>query len=173
MFRKFLVVIVCLLLAIAAGCSEPPAENKENSAGAEPVVLKVFGGEVKDDEKGGIVSVNHVPQIEVPDEEPIPPLTIIEYRYYPVGIGSLGAEVGSSLGRKFQELYKSSPEFDQVRLTLYLPFSDDYGNIAWEHAALIVMSRATYEKINWDNFIGENLWKVADEVSRESWIAWD
>jgi hypothetical protein len=51
--------------------------------------------------------------------------------------------------------------------------TDDYGNITWNHAALVVISRATYEKINWENFIGENLWDIADEVSRESGIVWD
>ncbi len=169
LFRKFIVACICLTLTFAAGC----AENKENSADAESIVLKVFNGKVEDDNSSGVVSMQHTPQTEIPNEEPIPSLIVIDYRYYPAGVGSLEAEVGSSLASKFQELYQSSTEFDQVRLTLRLPFSDDYGNVSWNHAALIVMSRTTYEKINWDNFVGENLWSVADEVSRESRIIWN
>lgn len=164
---------MCLMLIFPVGCAEQATGNKENPTDAESIVLKVFDGKVEDDDSSGVVSMQHTPQIKIPDEEPIPPLTVIDYRYYPVGVGSLEAEVGSSLAKKLQELYQSSPEFDQIRLSLYLPFTDDYGNITWNHAALVVISRATYEKINWENFIGENLWDIADEVSRESGIVWD
>lgn len=66
----------------------------------------------------------------------------------------------------------STPEFDHVRLMLQLPFIDDYGNVTWEHSALVVMSRATYESVNWNNFAGESLWLIADEVDRDKRIAW-
>ena len=165
---SFFIVCVALLLFIA-GCS-----TAEINKDAESIAISVFGGEVRDDNPSasGIISITHTPQIEVPGNEPIPPLTVIGYRYHPVGVGSLESEVGASLGKRFQALYSSSPEFDHVRLMLQLPFIDDYGNVTWEHSALVVMSRATYESVNWNNFAGESLWLIADEVDRDKRIAW-
>jgi len=158
----------------------PEAEKEKTINRANSLVLRAFGGEIKDDKSSGVALAHYSPEMQIPEEEkehmseePIPSVTQIQYRYYPIGIGSLSSEIASILSNRLQRLYDSSNLFDHVRLGLYLPFSDNYGNITWDHAALIVMSRATYNKINWENFDTENLWNVADEVSREKWIVWD
>lgn len=49
-----------------------------------------------------------------------------------------------------------------VNFSSSLPLIDQYGNITQDKVGLITFSRSEWEKINWDNFITDNIESVAD-----------
>jgi len=63
----------------------------------------------------------------------------------------------------FKSLFKD-PRVKKVTVTSTISLVDTYGQTSTGVGTIYTMSRATYQKINWDKFLTENLDKVADNV---------
>jgi hypothetical protein len=63
----------------------------------------------------------------------------------------------------FKSLFKDT-RVDKVTVTSTISLIDEYGQTSTTTGTVYTMTRATYQQINWDRFINDNLDKVADGV---------
>jgi len=63
----------------------------------------------------------------------------------------------------FKALFKDS-RVNSVKITSTTEFVNKYGQTSESTGTIYTMTRVTYEKINWDNFIDDNLDQVSDYV---------
>lgn len=54
------------------------------------------------------------------------------------------------------------PKIEYLIFQAYFPLVDQYGKKSINRVMSITVTRKTWEKINWDNFLKENLSKIAD-----------
>ncbi len=53
-------------------------------------------------------------------------------------------------------------DINEINISSSLPLTDVYGNTSQDKVGLITFNRSTWEKINWEGFITDNLSEVAD-----------
>lgn len=58
---------------------------------------------------------------------------------------------------------QSELDLDEITINASLQLVDQYGNESLGKVMTVTFTRTTWEKINWDNFITDNLPSVADE----------
>ncbi|QFF99355.1 hypothetical protein PB01_11260 [Psychrobacillus glaciei] len=63
---------------------------------------------------------------------------------------------------EFMKAMKSQEEVTQATLIVQAPLTDRYGNVGNEDVMIVLMSRETLNKINFNNFKAENLSAIAD-----------
>lgn len=63
---------------------------------------------------------------------------------------------------EFMKVMKSQEEVTQATLIVQAPLTDRYGNVENGDVMIVLMSRETLNKINFNNFNAENLSTVAD-----------
>lgn len=54
------------------------------------------------------------------------------------------------------------PKIEYLIFQAYFPLVDQYGKESIDRVMLVTVARKTWEKIEWDNFLKENLSKIAD-----------
>lgn len=54
------------------------------------------------------------------------------------------------------------PKIEYLIFRAYFPLVDQYGKESIDRVMLVTVARKTWEKIEWDNFLKENLSKIAD-----------
>lgn len=59
---------------------------------------------------------------------------------------------------------QSGIEFNNVFLFGYFPLTDAYGNSSEENVVILQYSKATVQKINWDGFMYDNIYTIADDT---------
>lgn len=62
----------------------------------------------------------------------------------------------------FMELMKSQPNVNQATLIVEAPLTDPFGNVEFGDVMIVLISRETLNKINFQHFRPENLSTVAD-----------
>lgn len=60
---------------------------------------------------------------------------------------------------------QSGIEFNNIYLMGYFPLVDAYGNSKEENVVTLQFSKETVEKINWDGFLYDNIYLVADDAT--------
>lgn len=63
-----------------------------------------------------------------------------------------------------ETIAKSGYPFDRVLLNGSFPLVDTFGNTAETVVVSLVFNKATVDKINWINFLSENIYMIADEA---------
>ncbi|MBP0006249.1 MAG: hypothetical protein J7642_21445 [Cyanobacteria bacterium SBC] len=63
-----------------------------------------------------------------------------------------------------RKIDESNIDYQQVRLAATFVLSDKYGNSSEEKVLMLTYSKATVDRINWDNFLFQNMFDLADEV---------
>lgn len=62
----------------------------------------------------------------------------------------------------FKEIPKLNSKITTIGVSSYFPMSDIYGRVKDEEVMYVELSKETWNKVNWDNFLGDNLKTVAD-----------
>jgi len=145
-------LMVVLIMASLAGCSDPAGSSAASGDLAQQVVASL--GKQEGDESSGAVSAKLVEDGHVR----------VVYRFYPLGAFGLKKELGVHLTPKLRDLFRDNPDLDRLDVEVQLPYDDDYGNITWEKAMSFTFDRQLFEKINWDNFTPQNLLRVVKDL---------
>lgn len=60
-------------------------------------------------------------------------------------------------------LSQIDPKIESLTFQAYFPLADQYGQVSIDKVMLITVAKETWNKINWNNFLKENLPKIADD----------
>ena len=152
MKAKVLVLgFVCFVL-IFCGVSKEPVAPISNAAEFHDAVIKIFEGYQSGDESG-VATVSY-------DKES----SVINYDFFPLGMFKYEDELGVELATKIKRLYEIGGEFNSITFLIHGPFQDAYGKNQWKPILSFEFSKQIYNKINWDNFVSQDLLKVAQNV---------
>ncbi|MFU0783770.1 MAG: hypothetical protein ACFWT2_11910 [Thermoanaerobacterium thermosaccharolyticum] len=152
MKKWILVVFVSLLAILIVGCS---SNNNVSNLTPEEAIKQVLGTPQDKDKDSGVTKV------EKDGDE-----YVVTYNFFPVGVSDFNSELGVKLTQKIKQLYEDNKQIDKLQFVCYGPYEDDYGNITWKPVVSFKVSRAIFNKINWDNFSDTNLIKIAEDVQQ-------
>ena len=89
----------------------------------------------------------------------------IHYRFFPLGLFfKYEGELGVKLAQKIKKLYETNDQIITLSIDVISPFQDKYGNMIWELVVSFEFPRYIFNRINWRNFSGNDLLKVAEDV---------
>ncbi|HEY8414835.1 MAG TPA: hypothetical protein VIK99_03585 [Thermaerobacter sp.] len=134
--------------------SDSAASQRPQPDLAQQVLATI--GTAKDEDDSGAVSAKLEGEGHV----------LLGYHFFPVGVSELDREIGVLLTPKLKTAFEKHPELQRLTVHLYLPYQDAYGNRSWELAMRFVFDRDLYGKINWDNFVRQDLLKVVKDLER-------
>ncbi|NLU09429.1 MAG: hypothetical protein GXW90_00515 [Tepidanaerobacter acetatoxydans] len=149
MRRKGIVIAAVVLLTVVlaiVGCSSKP-----DTSSPEALLESIFTSP-RDDKSSGMTNY------QINGSE-----ATIEYNYFPVGISPFDEELGVHLSSKIKDLFEQD-YFDKITIIAKGPFDDGYGNYNWVPLISFEFTREIYDKINWDNFVSQNLVKISQNV---------
>lgn len=140
-------VLLTVVLFAIVGCGSKP-----DTSSPEALLESVFPSP-NDDKSSGMT------QYKIDDFE-----AVIDYNFFPAGISSFDEELGVKLASKIKTFFEANNYFNKIKIVAHGPFDDGYGNYNWEPLISFEITRDIYEKINWDNFISQNLVKISQNV---------
>ncbi|ADU50187.1 hypothetical protein Tmar_0062 [Thermaerobacter marianensis DSM 12885] len=146
----FALCAAALILTGLAGCSDTAGDSAASGDLAQQVVASL--GKQEGDESSGAVSAKLVGDGHIQ----------VEYRFYPLGAVDVERELGVHLSPKLRKVFRDHADLQRLDMQVYLPYDDGYGNTTWKPAFSFAFDRNLYEKINWDNFVPQNLLDVVD-----------
>lgn len=91
---------------------------------------------------------------------------LLGYRHYPLKAENIDREIGAILTSKLRRAFEKHPDLQAVTVNVYAPYQDQYGNVTWEKYVTFTFDRELYGKINWDNFVHQNLLNVVKDLQR-------
>jgi len=143
----FLILMV-LIFSIWVIIKLIPREKDSLQISFEENVKKIFGVPTNQDDSG--VTEVYYEEID----------SAIHYHLYPSGLTSFKKEVGIKLASDIKKLYKKDNRAGNITFLILAPFQNKYGNTSWRPVLSFEFTRDLYTKINWDNFLKQDLLNV-------------
>lgn len=136
-------LIVGLVSVIGCGGSEI------KSSAPDDIAIEVLGTP-EGDEDSGVISANYDGlKLEV------------EYQFFPLGMFSLEKEASYDLVSMFKKVFEKT-RAGEIVVRVLGPFKDKYGNYTWEHVLTLGITRASFDRINWEHMADTEFYKACD-----------
>ena len=137
------VVLAVIMVMVCSGPSAPKSSTPDG------VAIEVLG-RPEGDEGSGVMSSGYDGSV-----------LEVEYQHFPLGLRELEKEVGNALVPMFKKVFEFTTA-EEVVVEVFGPFEDKYGNYTWKHVLTLGISRASFERINWDHMSGGEFYGACD-----------
>jgi hypothetical protein len=154
-FVLSLLIVVSLIVAVASDDDPPPVEVAVPLVTPASIVTEVVGEKTnhsEDDLKNPIISVRV-------NGEALNIKLIGNDNFSTDFIRSIMMKRSCGI---FENIFAEFPAINAIFIDWHFPLIDTYGNVELSSVMTIDLARETAEKINWENFITDNLPIVAD-----------
>ena len=145
--------LFCLFLICCIGTKEEPIAPISTETDFKNAVKRIFG-QPTGSESSGVGSIRYGEDNSV-----------IHYMFYPVGFFKYEDELGVELASKIRKLYGVGGKFNNITFLIEGLFQDKYGKSQWLPILSFEFTKPIYNRINWQNFINQDLLKVAKNVT--------
>jgi hypothetical protein len=149
--KIFIIELFCLFLI---GCSLEEKDILPNTSAEsfKAAVEDIFGLSKSELSSG-------IGRIQYSKDE-----SVINYHFYPTGYFKFEDELGVDLAPKIKRLYEIGGEFDRITFLIKGYFEDKYGKGEWLPVLSFEFNKTIYYKVNWENFLKQNLLEVSENV---------
>ena len=147
------IIFILYLSGVFKSEKKLPLQPVSSESTFRRAVMEIFGTQ-RNHKSSGVGSIQYT-ETDV----------YIQYNFYPLGLFNYETELGVELVPKIRKLYKLSGKFDNIAFLIQGPFQDKYGNLTWKPVVSFEFSRETFNKINWENFLNQDLLKVSKNIT--------
>lgn len=147
------IILVLYLSGVFKSEKEEPIAIVSTETDFKNAVKRIFG-QPKGTESSGVAKIIYSESDSA-----------IHYNFYPVGLFKYEDELGVELASKIRRLYEVGGKFNSIVFLIRGLFQDKYGKSQWLPILSLEFTRPIYNRINWDNFIKQDLLKVAKNVT--------
>jgi hypothetical protein len=147
-----LIIFILYLSGVFKSEKEEPIAVVSTETDFKNAVKRIFG-QPKGSESSGVVKIIYS------ESE-----SAVHYNFYPVGLFKYENELGVELASEIRKLYEVGGKFNNITFQVNGLFQDKYGKSQWLRILSFEFTKSIYNRINWDNFLDQDLLKVVQNV---------